>query len=112
MAYFDQLWEQLDSENESTLLNPPYTRQTHRTDYWEGGAIYQTEGLYQNSDEILNTPRLPGSTLTQMGDIKYEDANGGDGKIDNQDLRLIAKPSTPPISLTVSISIWLLEVGF
>jgi len=92
-AYFDQLWEQLDSETEATLMNP-YTRETHRTDYWAGGLVYQTDGLVQTGDDIINTPRLLGSTETQNGDMRYRDMNG-DGKIDEQDKRRVGKPSMP-----------------
>ncbi|WP_460539726.1 SusC/RagA family TonB-linked outer membrane protein, partial [Echinicola sediminis] len=92
-AYFNQLWEQLDTENEAKLKNP-YLRETHRTDYWEGGPVYITDGLYQNQEEILNYPRLLGSTATQPGDIKYTDVNG-DGKIDQQDQRTVGVPSMP-----------------
>lgn len=92
-AYFDQLWERLDSEDEATLKNP-YTRQTHRTDYWSGGLVYQTDGLVQDGNDILNSPRLLSSTQTQNGDMRYQDLNG-DGKIDQQDQRLIGKPSMP-----------------
>ncbi len=92
-SYFNQLWKQLDTEDEATLLNP-YTRITNRQDYWDGGLVYISDGLYQNADEILNSSRLPGSTQTQGGDIRYQDVNG-DGKIDEQDKRLIAMPSQP-----------------
>ncbi|MDO6492396.1 MAG: TonB-dependent receptor [Cellulophaga sp.] len=92
-SYFDQLWEQLDTEDQATLYNP-YTRQTHRTDYWQGGAVYQTDGLYQGGQDLINNPRLLGSTQTQGGDIRYVDSNG-DGKVDEQDKRLLGKSSIP-----------------
>ena len=58
---FSQLWEQKDDEDMATLMNP-YKRETQRTDYWAGGLVYVTNGLYQNNDQILNTPRLLTST--------------------------------------------------
>lgn len=90
---YNQLWEQKDDEDEATLMNP-YTRETQRTDYWEGGAVYLSDGLYQNGDEILDAARLLASEALQSGDIRYQDVNG-DGKIDVQDQRLIGLPSSP-----------------
>ncbi|WP_068471889.1 TonB-dependent receptor [Saccharicrinis aurantiacus] len=92
-AYFNQLWEQKDDEDEATAMNP-YLTEVNRTDYWGDEAVYQTNGLTQTSDDILNNPRLLGSTSTQGGDMIYEDTNG-DGKIDEQDKRLIGSPSMP-----------------
>ena len=74
--YYNQLWEQLDSEDLATLKNP-YTRQTHEKDYFY--SMYLSDGLFQNKEQILNSPRPLPSTETSMGDIKYIDANG-DGK--------------------------------
>ena len=42
---------------------------------------YIDTGLYQNKEDILNSPRRLGSTQTKLGDIGYTDVNG-DGKID------------------------------
>ncbi|WP_195715172.1 TonB-dependent receptor [Ancylomarina sp. 16SWW S1-10-2] len=92
-SYYNQLWTRLDTEDEATLKNP-YLRETNRTDYWAGGAVLLSDGLYQNSDEFLNSARLPGSTQTQGGDIRYKDENG-DGKIDDQDKRIVGLPSKP-----------------
>ncbi|PWJ57954.1 TonB-linked SusC/RagA family outer membrane protein [Dyadobacter jejuensis] len=103
VSYFNQLWEQLDTENEATLKNP-YTRQTHRTDYWAGGSVYVSDGLYQNGAEILNAPRLLASTETQAGDIKYTDING-DGKIDAQDQRRVGLPSMPHTNFGVDFNL-------
>lgn len=102
-SYFNQLWEELDTEDEATLKNP-YTRETHRTDYWQGGLVYLAEGLYQNDNEILNSPRLLASSEMQGGDIRYRDMNG-DGKIDDQDKRLIGKPSFPHSNYGIDFSL-------
>ncbi len=102
ISYYNQLWEQLDTENEATLKNP-YTRQTHRTDYWQGGAVYVTDGLYQNDEDILNNPRLLSSTANQGGDIRYVDSNG-DGKVDEQDKRLVGLPSSPHVTYGVDFN--------
>ncbi|WP_180335754.1 SusC/RagA family TonB-linked outer membrane protein [Labilibaculum filiforme] len=102
-SYYNQLWKRLDTELESTLKNP-YLRETNRTDYWAGGAVYLSDGLYQNSDEFLNSARLPGSTQTQSGDIRYQDVNG-DGKIDEQDKRLVGLPSKPHANYGIDFSL-------
>lgn len=102
-SYFNQLWKQLDTEDEATLYNP-YTRITHREDYWNGGNVYLSDGLYQNGGEILNAPRLPGSTETQAGDIRYQDVNG-DGKIDDQDKRIVGLPSKPHANYGIDFSL-------
>ncbi len=100
---FSQLWEQKDDEDMATLMNP-YKRETQRTDYWAGGPVYVTNGLYQNNDQILNTPRLLTSTATQGGDIRYVDMNG-DGKIDPQDQRTVGLPSLPRTSYGIDFSL-------
>ncbi len=102
-AYFNQLWKQKDDEDEATFKNP-YQRVTHRTDYWNGGQVYLNDGLYQNADEFLNAPRPLGSTETQGGDIRYKDLNG-DGKIDDQDKRLVGLPSLPRSNYGIDFSL-------
>lgn len=102
-SYFNQLWEQDDTEDEATLKNP-YTRETQREDYWGVGPVYLSDGLYQNGDEILNAPRPNGSTQTQGGDIRYQDVNG-DGKIDAQDKRIVGSPSVPRGSYGIDFSL-------
>jgi len=98
---FNQLWEQLDTEDSLTLKNP-YTRQTHETDYW--GNVYLSDGLYQGEDDILNTPRRLASTQTQGGDIRYVDTNG-DGKIDDQDKRRLGLPTFPHANYGIDFSL-------
>lgn len=97
-SYFNQLWEQLDTENEVNLKNP-YTRVTHQTDFYQrtnssDGGLYVSDGLFQSEEQILNSPRPLASTETQLGDLVYIDANG-DGKIDPQDRRRIGLPTFP-----------------
>ena len=94
ISYYNQLWEQLDSEDLATLKNP-YTRQTHEKDYFY--SMYLSDGLFQNKEQILNSPRPLPSTETSMGDIKYIDANG-DGKIDSNDMRRVGQPSMPHLN--------------
>lgn len=94
MSYYNQLWEQLDSEDLATLKNP-YTRKTHEKDFFY--SMYLNDGLFQNKDQILNSPRPLPSTETSMGDIKYIDANG-DGMIDSNDMRRVGQPSMPHLN--------------
>ena len=94
VSYYNQLWEQLDSEDMATLKNP-YTRQTHEKDFFY--SMYLNDGLFQNKEQILNSPRPLPSTETSMGDIKYIDANG-DGKIDSNDMRRVGQPSMPHLN--------------
>ncbi len=70
-------------------------------DYWkltgkEVGAVvgFVALGLFQNQDEIDNSPTIPGSTA-KPGDIKYLDRNG-DGKITyDQDMGYVGKSVYP-----------------
>lgn len=87
---FDQLWEVNPFEDSATLKNP-YT-----TSYYQPGFLqtaYLTNGLYQNSADIINNPRRRSSNIAP-GDIIYEDANG-DGKIDGDDFRRVGKNTFP-----------------
>lgn len=95
---FDQLWEQLDTEDDVTLRNP-YIRVTHETDFYQrtedsNGALYISNGLFQNGQEILNSARPIASAATQPGDLRYVDTNG-DGKIDVEDQRRVGLPTFP-----------------
>lgn len=77
---------------------PPYQRKTDLPiDSW---FVYESEGIYQNQQEIDNSPH-PANTAP--GDIKYKDQNK-DGKIDGLDM--IRKPlvRTPEIMFGASFS--------
>ncbi len=103
MSSFNQVWERKDDEDMVTTKNP-YLTEVGRTDYWAGGAVLTTSGLYQNNDDLLNTARLAASTATQHGDILYKD-NNGDGKIDAQDKRFVASPSMPRINYGIDFKL-------
>lgn len=51
---------------------------------------YQTNGLYQTTDELTKYPKFAGNT-PGLGDLKYVDQNG-DGKIDPQDRVILGNP--------------------
>lgn len=102
-SLFNQLWEQKDDEDLATLKNP-YTRLTQRTDFWGNAPVYNTNGLFQNESDILNGARLLSANATQYGDIKFVD-NNGDGKIDDQDKRIVGLPSKPHLSYGFDFSV-------
>ncbi len=57
---------------------------------------YEKEGIFQNLDEVNNSPIPAGNAInantgTWVGDIKYKDLNN-DGKIDGQDQKVIGNP--------------------
>ena len=99
ISYYDQLWEEMYTEDSTILLNP-YTRQTHEKDYYR--AAYTSLGYYQNLDDIINAPHRLGSTETKPGDLQYEDLNG-DGRIDGDDFRRIGKSSFPHVIYGINI---------
>jgi TonB-linked SusC/RagA family outer membrane protein len=74
ISYFNEMYSQLDSEDASTLQNP-YTRLTHQKDYYgiddssSDGLFYISDGLFQSTEDILNSPKPASSTNTQCGDI-------------------------------------------
>jgi len=109
ISYFNQLYAVLDSEDESTLKNP-YTRKTQEKDFFgmedtdSDDAVYISDGLFQSTEEFMNSARPLSSTETQAGDIKYVDANG-DGKIDDQDRRRIGKPTLPHLNYGIDFSL-------
>jgi len=109
ISYYNQMYATLASENESTLKNP-YTRKTQEMDYFgiedtsSDATVYLSDGLFQDSQDFLNSPRPLASTETQNGDIKYIDANG-DGKIDDQDRRRIDNPTSPHLNFGVDFSL-------
>lgn len=100
MTYFNSLWKVKADEGLSDLMNP-YKRQTHQTDYY--GVGYIDTGLYQNKEDILNSPRRLGSTQTKLGDIGYTDVNG-DGKIDGEDQVRVGKPTLPHFTYALDFS--------
>lgn len=90
-TYFDEYWNINPKEAETDTKNP-YKRTTQAKGYWGNG--YNSNGLYQNQEEIMNSPKRPTSVNLGAGDLKYEDFNG-DGIIDDADQHRIGKNSKP-----------------
>jgi len=90
-TYFNYVWEKTN-EDSVTLANPQIRDQGVLRDYY--GAMYSSNGLYQNYLDILNNPTRQTSTNLMLGDVWYQDVNG-DGKIDAQDQWRKGKPSDP-----------------
>ncbi|MBQ3655945.1 MAG: TonB-dependent receptor [Bacteroidales bacterium] len=67
-----------------------------------GEALYQfygykTDGIYQDMDDLLNSPRREGVAVSRtqgvwVGDVKYKDING-DGVINTDDMTIIGDPN-------------------
>lgn len=101
MTYFNTLWKVKADEGMTSLMNP-YKRQTNQTDYYGLGLL--DTGLYQNIEDILNSPRRTGSTQTKLGDIGYQDVNG-DGKIDSEDQVRLGMPTMPHFTYGIDFSL-------
>jgi len=90
-TYFNYLWERTNEDSAS--LTNPYTRAWGvNQDYY--GAMYGTNGLYQNYADIMNNPNGLTSSALGLGDVWLKDVNG-DGKIDAQDYRRLGLPQSP-----------------
>lgn len=88
--------------NESPNV-PDYQRRTGRKMGEKMGFI--TEGLYQNEEDIINSPTLShlGKSQIRPGDIQYRDLNH-DGKIDRlQDYTFIGNSNLPELFYGLSI---------
>ncbi len=82
-TYYNYLWSR-SLEDSVTLANPYIRQQGVPQTYYS--AMYLSNGLYQNYDQILNNPTRITSTALMPGDISLIDANG-DGQINSQDYR-------------------------
>ncbi len=101
LTYFNYLWERTNED--SAALTNPYTRQQGiDQDYY--AAMYNSFGLYQNYQDILNNPSRVTSNALGLGDVWLEDTNG-DGKIDGQDFRRLGKSQSPRITYGIPFGI-------
>lgn len=101
LTYFDSYWNINPNESEVDLKNP-YKRSTQAKGYW--GIGYTTLGFYQSQEDIMNSPKRPGSVNLGAGDLKYEDFNG-DGIIDGADQHRIGKNGFPRANYGINIDL-------
>jgi TonB-linked SusC/RagA family outer membrane protein len=90
-SYYNKLWENNPLESESNLKNP-YMRDTHQSPFSTTG--YKVIGYYTSEEDVINSPRLPGSVNLRPGDLKYADIDGN-GIIDNSDRVRLGYGSDP-----------------
>lgn len=90
-TYFDNYWNINPNEAETDTKNP-YKRTTQAKGYW--GIGYTTDGYYTSQEDVMNSPKRPGSVNLGAGDLKYNDFNG-DGIIDGADQHRIGNNSNP-----------------
>lgn len=101
LTYFDQYWNINPFESEVDLKNP-YKRSTQAKGYY--GIGYTNLGFYQSKEDVMNSPKRPGSVNLGAGDIKYEDFNG-DGIIDGADQHRIGKNGFPRANYGVNLDL-------
>ena len=99
LSYYNELWERKYDEQESDLKNP-LRRLTHQKSYFD--LLYVSNGLYQNMEQILDSPRPQASTLLRPGDIAYQDING-DGVIDTNDRIRQGAPRFPHLTYGITL---------
>ncbi|EDM33997.1 hypothetical protein PBAL39_22837 [Pedobacter sp. BAL39] len=89
-----------DNKNELLNLTGSATERIYNQDVFQlirrvGQPItqyygYQTDGFFQNQQDIDNAPKIAGNTV-QPGDLKFKDQNG-DGVIDERDKAILGNP--------------------
>lgn len=99
---YDELWEVKEDE-ELTDLMDPRKRVTHRKNVY-GSSYYVNDGIYQDYESILNSPRRVSSTELKKGDLAYRDING-DGKIDSDDQVKLGKPFFPSFDYGIDFNL-------
>lgn len=99
---YDELWEVKEDEALTDLMDPR-KRITHRKNVY-GSSYYVNEGLYQDYESILNSPRMLSATELKKGDLGYRDING-DGKIDSNDQIKLGKPFFPSFDYGIDFNL-------
>ena len=90
LTFYDELWEKNEAEDNAVALGNPNKRKTHVT-IGQGGLVYLNEGLFRNSDELLNAAIQDRGNAMMAGDIRFVDVNG-DGIINEEDMVYDNKP--------------------
>lgn len=78
LSYYDEKWRRIN-EDDATRSNPLISA-TGKT-LSDGSRTWISDGLYQNVQDLLNSPHARWTSNIKTGDIKYRDMNG-DGRID------------------------------
>lgn len=84
LTFYDELWEKNEAEDNAVALGNPNKRKTHVT-IGQGGLVYLNEGLFRNSDELLNAAIQDRGNAMMAGDMRFVDVNG-DGVINEEDM--------------------------
>lgn len=100
-TYYNEMWALDESEDLDVLMNPKKRVSQEKLNW---GRIYHTTGIYQNMEDILDSPRRVGSTDLRPGDLGYQDING-DGKIDDEDCTRYGKPSKPSFDYGIDFNL-------
>lgn len=90
-TYYNEMWALDESEDLAVLMNPKQRVSQEKLNW---GRLYHSTGIYQNMEDILDSPRRISSNELRPGDLGYQDING-DGKIDDEDCTRYGKPSKP-----------------
>ena len=107
-TFFNYLWTV--SNEDSVTLSNPYTRQQGINQNFQGAgskdnpAMYQSNGLYQSYEQILNNPWRLQSSQLGLGDNWLADTNG-DGRIDGEDFRRLGKSQSPQFVYGIPLGI-------
>ena len=101
MTYYDDRWNINPNESEVDTKNP-YKRSTQVGSYY--GNLYESLGYYTSFEDVMNSPKLNGSTNLMAGDIKYYDFNG-DGKIDGEDQRRLGSAGSPRANYGINVDL-------
>lgn len=78
LSYYDEIWRRIN-EDDATRSNPLISAAGKTLA--DGSRTWIADGLYQNMEDLLNSPHALWTSNVKTGDIKYRDMNG-DGRID------------------------------
>lgn len=100
LTHYVSFWELNPGETEATLKNP-WIRSTYEYGYSAIG--FKTNGYYNSTEDVLNSPHHAAYTDLLPGDNKLVDLNG-DGVIDSNDYTRIGVNSSPNYYFGVNLS--------
>ena len=103
LTFYDQLWEKYQQGDDAVTLANPYKRTTNKT-IGQGDLVYVYDGLFRNSNELLNSPIQTDGTSMMAGDVRYVDVNG-DGAITDEDRIYDNKPRSSIMQWGIPFSV-------